>query len=76
NGSEFMDSVLRAINDMLLDMLAAIARKDYEDRRKRQMQGIARAKAQGKYKGRGKDMEKRKIIASLLKSGHSYSDIQ
>jgi DNA invertase Pin-like site-specific DNA recombinase len=76
NGSEFMDSVLRAINDMLLDMLAAIARKDYEDRRNRQMQGIARAKAQGKYKGRGKDMEKRKIIASLLKSGHSYSDIQ
>ncbi|MBV6598088.1 recombinase family protein, partial [Acinetobacter baumannii] len=76
NGSEFMDSVLRAINDMLLDMLAAIARKDYEDRRNRQMQGIARDKAQGKYKGRGKDMEKRKIIASLLKSGHSYSDIQ
>ena len=76
NGSEFMDSVLRAINDMLLDMLAAIARKDYEDRRNRQMQGIARAKAQGKYKGRRKDMEKRKIIASLLKSGHSYSDIQ
>jgi DNA invertase Pin-like site-specific DNA recombinase len=76
NGTEFMDSVLRAINDMLLDMLAAIARKDYEDRRHRQMQGIARAKAQGKYKGRGKDTEKRKIIISLLKSGHSYSDIQ
>ena len=76
NSSEFMDSVLRAINDMLLDMLAAIARKDYEDRRHRQMQGIARAKAQGKYKGRGKDTEKRKIIISLLKSGHSYSDIQ
>ena len=76
NGSEFMDSVLRAINDMLLDMLAAIARKDYEDRRNRQMQGIARAKAEGKYLGRRKDMEKRKIIASLLESGHSYSDIQ
>mgnify|MGYP000412665094 CR=1 FL=1 len=76
NGSEFMDSVLRAINDMLLDMLAAIARKDYEDRRNRQMQGIARAKAEGKYSGRRKDTEKRKIIASLLKSGYSYSDIQ
>lgn len=76
NSSEFMDSVLRAINDMLLDMLAAIARKDYEDRRNRQMQGIARAKAEGKYSGRRKDTEKRKIIASLLKSGHSYSDIQ
>lgn len=76
NSSEFMDSVLRAINDMLLDMLAAIARKDYEDRRNRQMQGIADAKAKGKYAGRKKDVKKRKIIASLLKSGHSYSEIQ
>ena len=76
NSSEFIDSVLRAINDMLLDMLAAIARKDYEDRRSRQTQGIARAKAEGKYKGRRKDTDKRKIIASLLKSGHSYSEIQ
>ena len=39
-------------------------------------QGIARAKAEGKYLGRRMDVEKRKIIASLLKSGHSYSDIQ
>jgi len=76
NSSEFMDSVLRAINDMLLDMLAAIARKDYEDRRHRQMQGIARAKAEGKYKGRQKDTKKRQLIVSLLKAGHSYSEIQ
>lgn len=74
--TEFMASILQAINAMLLDMLAAIARKDYEDRRHRQMQGIAKAKEQGKYKGRGKDLKKRKVIASLLKSGHSYSDIQ
>lgn len=71
-----MSSILQAINSMMLDMLAAIARKDYEDRRNRQMQGIARAKAEGKYPGRRKDTEKRKIIASLLKSGHSYSEIQ
>jgi DNA invertase Pin-like site-specific DNA recombinase len=76
SSTEFMSSVLQAINSMMLDMLAAIARKDYEDRRNRQMQGIARAKVEGKYAGRGKDTEKRKIIASLLKSGHSYSDIQ
>ena len=76
SSTEFMSSVLQAINSMMLDMLAAIARKDYEDRRNRQMQGIARAKAEGKYSGRRKDTEKRKIIASLLKSGHSYSDIQ
>ena len=37
---------------------------------------FARAKAEGKYVGRRKDTEKRKIIASLLKSDHSYSDIQ
>ena len=76
SSTEFMSSVLQAINSMMLDMLAAIARKDYEDRRNRQMQGIARAKAEGKYSGRRKDTEKRKIIASLLKSGHSYSEIQ
>ena len=76
SGTEFMGSVLQAINSMMLDMLAAIARKDYVDRRNRQMQGIARAKGEGKYLGRRKDTEKRKIIASLLKSGHSYSDIQ
>ncbi|WP_265088329.1 hypothetical protein [Psychrobacter immobilis] len=71
-----MTSVLQAINSMVLDILADIARKNYEDRRNRQMQGIARAKTEGKYSGRRKDTEKRKIIASLLKSGHSYSEIQ
>ena len=76
SSTEFMSSVLQAINSMMLDMLAAIARKDYEDRRNRQMQGIARAKTEGKYLGRRKDTEKRKIIASLLKSGQSYSEIQ
>jgi DNA invertase Pin-like site-specific DNA recombinase len=65
-----MSSVLQ------LDMFAAISRKDYEDRRNCQIQGIARAKAEGKYSGRRKDTEKRKIIASFLKSGHSYSEIQ
>ncbi len=76
SSTEFMSSVLQAINSMMLDMLAAIARKNYEDRRNRQMQGIARAKVESKYSGRRKDTEKRKIIASFLKSGHSYSEIQ
>ena len=76
SSTEFMGSVLQAINSMMLDMLAAIARKDYEDRRNRQMQGIARAKDEGKYAGRKRNVEKRKIIESLLKAGYSYSDIQ
>lgn len=46
------------------------------DRRYRQQQGIVKVKAESKYVGRRKNVEKRKIIASLLKSGHSYSDIQ
>ncbi len=76
NNTEFISSILQAINSTLLDMLAAIAKKDYEDRKYRQQQGIARAKAEGKYLGRPIDQEKRKIIASLLKSGGSYSYIQ
>ena len=41
---------------MMLDMLAAIARKDYEDRHNRQQQCIARAKAEDKYSGRRKEL--------------------
>lgn len=37
---------------------------------------IARDNEQGKYTGRSQDTEKRKITTSLLKSGHSYLDIQ
>ncbi len=33
---EFTRSMIRAINGMMMDMLAAIARKDYQDRRRRQ----------------------------------------
>jgi DNA invertase Pin-like site-specific DNA recombinase len=61
---------------MMLDMLAAVARKDYDDRRRRQSQGIAKAKSDGKYNGRQPDLKRHQHIASLLKTGHSYSDIQ
>ena len=43
---------LGIINNMLLDILALTARKDYEDRRRRQAEGIQKARAQGKYTGR------------------------
>jgi DNA invertase Pin-like site-specific DNA recombinase len=36
-----------ALNAMMLDVLAAIARKDYGDRRRRQKQGIEKLKAAG-----------------------------
>jgi DNA invertase Pin-like site-specific DNA recombinase len=61
---------------MMLDVLAAVARKDYEDRRRRQAQGIEKAKAAGKYRGRKKDGGKRQRILKLRESGLSYSEIQ
>ena len=76
DGTEFTASILQAVNGMLLDMLAAVARKDYEDRRRRQKQGIEKAQAEGKFVGRKPDLKKRASIASLLAAGHSYSSIQ
>ncbi|MGX1498030.1 DNA invertase Pin-like site-specific DNA recombinase [Labrenzia sp. MBR-25] len=68
--------MFEAINSMMLDMLSAIARKDYEDRRRRQTQGIAKAKAQGKYRGRPEDTERNEAIMDALRRGQSYSNIQ
>ena len=60
--------MFEAINGMLLDMLAAVARKDYDDRRRRQAQGQAKAKAEGKYKGRPEDTKRNDGIACMLKA--------
>lgn len=65
----FTSRMLGAINDMLLDMLAAVARKDYEDRRRRQLEGIKKARDQGAYKGRGVDQDKHKRILECLEKG-------
>ena len=76
NGDDFTARMFDAINGMLLDMLAAVARKDYDDRRRRQAQGQAKARAEGKYKGRPEDTERNAGIASLLAEGRSWSFIQ
>jgi DNA invertase Pin-like site-specific DNA recombinase len=76
NTDEFAGRMFEAINGMLLDMLAAVSRKDYDDRRRRQAQGQEKAKAEGKYKGRPEDRERNAGIASLLAEGRSWSFIQ
>ena len=48
-----------------------MARDDYEDRRERQRQGVALAKAAGKYTGRQADMATHARIIALRKAGHS-----
>ncbi len=74
-GDEFTARMFEAINGMLLDMLAAIARKDYTDRRRRQAQGIVKAKAEGKFKGRPEDVERNAAIVTMLEKGQSWSTI-
>ena len=75
NSDEFTQRMLSAINGMMLDMLAAVARKDYEDRRRRQHEGIAQAKAFGKYKGRAINPKLHETIQALLVAHKSYTDI-
>jgi DNA invertase Pin-like site-specific DNA recombinase len=74
-GDDFTARMLDALNGMMLDMLAAIARKDYEDRRRRQRQGIEKAKAKGAYRGRPEDAERNAAIVKMLRSGQSWSSI-
>ena len=76
SNDEFTERMLSAINDMMLDMLAAISRKDYDDRRRRQQQGIDKAKSEGKYRGRPVNEKLHRNIRDLLGSGKSYSYIQ
>lgn len=70
-GDEFTARIQEAVNGMLLDTLAAVARKDYEDRRRRQAQGIAKAKGEGKYQGKPRNQAKREKVAALLGAGFS-----
>src|SRR5829696_7957479 len=73
---DFTARMLDAINGMMLDVLAAVARKDYEDRRRRQAQGQAKAKAEGRYRGRKENVARNHGIASMLRGGVSWSQIQ
>jgi hypothetical protein len=55
-----------------LDVLAAVVRKDYVDRRRRQAQGQAKAKAEGRYNGRPEDAERNDGIARMLAASQSW----
>jgi DNA invertase Pin-like site-specific DNA recombinase len=76
SADEFTGRMFEAINGMLLDMLAAVARKDYDDRRRRQAQGVARAVAEGRYHGRQEDTARNDGIAHMLAAGQTWRSIQ
>lgn len=72
---EFTRSIIKAVNGMMMDMLAAIARKEYKDRRRRQTEGIEKALGEGKYRGRQADLELHEKIYQLrVINGLSISD--
>lgn len=72
---EFTSRMFSAVNGMMLDVLAAVARKDYEDRRRRQAQGIIKAKAEGRYAGRPENTARNAAILKMLRAGQSWSTI-
>ena len=74
--NEFDARMFSAINNMLIDMLAAIARRDYEQRKRRQKQGIKKAQLEGKFKGRRANLERYGTINRLLEKDFSWSEIQ
>jgi DNA invertase Pin-like site-specific DNA recombinase len=75
HSDEFTNRMLSAINDLMLDLLAAVARKDYQDRKRRQKEGIAKALSNGLYRGKKEDTELLEKVEMLLLDGKSYSMI-
>jgi DNA invertase Pin-like site-specific DNA recombinase len=71
----FTARMFEALNAMMLDMLAAIARKDYDHRRRRQTQGIAKAKTESKYRGRPEDKKRNTALMNMLRRGMSWNSI-
>ena len=57
-------------------MLAAISGKDYVDRRRRQVEGTAKAKASGLYKGRPEDVGRNTGVAMVLQAGSPWQRIE
>lgn len=75
HGDELTARMMDALNGMMLDMLAAIARKDYSDRRRRQAEGIAKAKAEGRYRGRPADLQRHAVIQDMIDRGMTWSQV-
>jgi DNA invertase Pin-like site-specific DNA recombinase len=76
SADEATQGLLDAVNRMLLDMLAVVARKDYTDRRRRQAEGITKARTAGLYRGKQANMERHIQILDMLDRGMSWSAVQ
>ncbi|ECP0000927.1 resolvase [Salmonella enterica] len=66
--------VLESVQDMLLKVALQLARDDYENRRKRQKEGIELAKRQGRYQGRAADLRLHKRIIEYRSRNTSIAE--
>ncbi|WP_440905310.1 recombinase family protein [Catenovulum sp. SX2] len=64
---DLTSNILKIVNNMLLDLMATMARQDNEKRRERIKQGLVKAKAAGKViGGRSKDQAIRDKVAKYI----------
>lgn len=59
--------IVSLINGLMLDLAATMARDDYETRRRRQAEGLAKAKAAGKMNGRPANPETASKCAEAMR---------
>jgi DNA invertase Pin-like site-specific DNA recombinase len=64
-----------AVGKCFLQMLGVFAEFETNLRKERQMEGIARAKAEGRYNGRPPKIDKDKVIDLVIKKGLSNAQI-
>lgn len=69
-------SIMKAINNMIIDIMAAMANKDYEQRKERAAQGRKKAQEEGKLTGRKVKTETNAKVTKLLAEGkNSWNEI-
>lgn len=66
--AEIKGLVFRTRQELLQDVILYIARKEYGERRRRQMEGIERAKSKGNYKGKQANLEKHRRVLELRRT--------
>ncbi|MDI2111736.1 recombinase family protein [Commensalibacter nepenthis] len=75
NNDPIAKAILNAVNNMFIDLMAAMSRKDWITRKERQRQGIERGIKNGKYKGKQPDLERHQQVISLKKRGLTLKEI-
>ena len=73
---EFTGRMFAAINGMLLDVLAAVARKDFDDRKRRHGRGTGQGEGRGRLQGPEGRHGPERWDRRMLAAGRSYSQIQ